>query len=99
MECCVPLQPSRAAPEIREAPLFEPTEEEFADPMAYIRSKQKEAYKYGIFRVQPPPSWAPPKCFHRHRANEAAGGGQRSSRGTNVGNKVDELPTSARPPG
>ena len=58
---------------IREAPLFCPTEEEFIDPMEYIRSIQPRFYEFGICRIQPPPSWSPPKCFHRHRANEEVG--------------------------
>ena len=40
---------------VREAPIFYPTEEEFLDPMAYIRSIQQHAYDFGIFRIQPPP--------------------------------------------
>jgi hypothetical protein len=60
--------------EIVDAPLFCPTEEEFADPMAYIRSVQAQAYEFGIFRIQPPPSFRPPKIFHRHRDAENYGG-------------------------
>eukprot|EP00665_Eupelagonemidae_sp_cell47_P009649 gene9648-676_t len=61
-----------AAGEVRDAPIFHPTEEEFKDPMAYIRSVQAEAYDFGIFLIQPPPSWKPPTSregatFHRHR--------------------------------
>ena len=137
---CARCTPLPARPEgqscglqIVDAPLFCPTEEEFRNPMEYIRKIQKEAqvltdththtYKhtythalsyihtarahghghapdrahmhthsapngiasactyargllhtshplaqaYGIFRIQPPGSWKPPKAFHRHR--------------------------------
>ena len=43
-----------AALAIVDAPIFYPTDEEFVDPMAYIRSIQARAYDYGIFRIQPP---------------------------------------------
>ena len=69
---CTPLTPSRKPPSLREAPLFHPTEEEFADPMRYIASIQAEAYEYGIFRIQPPPSWKPPAAFHWRQNPEEA---------------------------
>ena len=45
---CSPLVLARDPPELRDAPLFHPTEEEFVDPMAYIRSIQvKSRQKMG----------------------------------------------------
>jgi len=61
---CTPFVSTSEAAELREAPVFRPTEEEFADPMEYIRSIQAEVYEYGICRIQPPPSWKPPAAFH-----------------------------------
>ncbi|KAL3749618.1 hypothetical protein ACJRO7_010709 [Eucalyptus globulus] len=42
-----------------EAPVFQPTEEEFGDPLAYLTSLHQRAEAYGICRVVPPPSWKP----------------------------------------
>ena len=42
-----------------EAPTFTPTEEEFRDPMEYIKSIYDKASKYGICKVIPPRDWDP----------------------------------------
>ncbi|OQD72726.1 hypothetical protein PENDEC_c019G06070 [Penicillium decumbens] len=44
---------------IPDAPTFRPTEEEFKDPVAYIRKIAPEGKKYGICRVIPPDGWQP----------------------------------------
>ncbi|XP_014756923.1 lysine-specific demethylase JMJ18 isoform X2 [Brachypodium distachyon] len=46
-------------PEIDDAPVFTPTEEEFEDVIGYITSICPLAEKYGICRIVPPPSWRP----------------------------------------
>ncbi|XP_022801801.1 lysine-specific demethylase 5C-like [Stylophora pistillata] len=43
-----------------EAPVFEPTEEEFQDPLAYIAKIRPYAERTGICKVRPPPEWQPP---------------------------------------
>lgn len=43
-----------------EAPVFEPTEEEFQDPLAYIAKIRPYAEKTGICKIRPPPEWQPP---------------------------------------
>ncbi|CAM0957207.1 unnamed protein product [Alopecurus aequalis] len=47
-------------PEIDDAPVFTPTEEEFQDAIGYIMSIQPQVEKYGICRIVPPSSWRPP---------------------------------------
>lgn len=41
------------------APTYRPTEEEFRDPMEYMRKIAPEGSKYGIVKVVPPSSWNP----------------------------------------
>ncbi|XP_065304371.1 lysine-specific demethylase 5A-like [Dermacentor albipictus] len=43
-----------------EAPVFEPTPEEFKDPMAYIAKIRPIAEQTGICKIRPPPDWQPP---------------------------------------
>ncbi|XP_051134763.1 lysine-specific demethylase JMJ18-like isoform X2 [Andrographis paniculata] len=53
--------PSEACrPFVGEAPVFYPTSEEFEDTLAYINSIRSIVEAYGICKIVPPPSWAPP---------------------------------------
>ncbi|MED6111271.1 hypothetical protein PIB30_050977 [Stylosanthes scabra] len=45
---------------LEEAPLFNPTEEEFNDTLKYIASIRSRAEPYGICRIVPPTCWKPP---------------------------------------
>ncbi|XP_058002667.1 putative lysine-specific demethylase JMJ16 isoform X2 [Hevea brasiliensis] len=47
-------------PDLEDAPVFYPTEEEFEDTLKYIASIRPKAEPYGICRIVPPPSWKPP---------------------------------------
>lgn len=38
-----------------EAPVFEPSEEEFQDPLAYIAKIRPYAEKIGLCKIRPPP--------------------------------------------
>lgn len=45
---------------LEEAPVFNPTEEEFNDTLSYISSLRDISEPHGICCVVPPPSWDPP---------------------------------------
>ncbi|VVA90534.1 unnamed protein product [Arabis nemorensis] len=47
-------------PDLEDAPVFYPSEEEFEDTLNYIAKIRPQAEKYGICRIVPPPSWKPP---------------------------------------
>ncbi|KAF8039281.1 hypothetical protein BT93_B1727 [Corymbia citriodora subsp. variegata] len=47
-------------PNLEDAPIFYPTEEEFEDTLKYIATIRQRAEQYGICRIVPPPSWKPP---------------------------------------
>ncbi|KAJ1404016.1 Zinc finger, C5HC2-type [Sesbania bispinosa] len=47
-------------PNLEDAPVFYPTEEEFQDTLKYISSIRARAEPYGICRIVPPSSWKPP---------------------------------------
>ncbi|KAF4371633.1 hypothetical protein F8388_026139 [Cannabis sativa] len=47
-------------PDIQDAPVFYPTEEEFKDTLRYIASIRAKAEPFGICRIVPPSSWKPP---------------------------------------
>ncbi|XP_039134068.1 uncharacterized protein LOC120271455 isoform X1 [Dioscorea cayenensis subsp. rotundata] len=49
-----------AAPSLPQAPVFFPTEEEFANPLEFISKIRPQAEPFGICRIVPPPSWNPP---------------------------------------
>lgn len=45
---------------LQEAPTFRPTEEEWKEPMEYMKKITPEGQKYGICKIIPPESWNPP---------------------------------------
>ncbi|KAG2305451.1 hypothetical protein Bca4012_061819 [Brassica carinata] len=47
-------------PDLEDAPIFYPSEEEFEDTLSYIAKIRPRAEMYGICRIVPPPSWKPP---------------------------------------
>uniref|UniRef100_A0ACD5TPE0 Uncharacterized protein n=2 Tax=Avena sativa TaxID=4498 RepID=A0ACD5TPE0_AVESA len=54
-------------PDIDDAPVFTPTEEEFKDAIGYIMRIRPQVEKYGVCRVVPPPSWKPPSPLKEKR--------------------------------
>ncbi|KAL8711456.1 MAG: hypothetical protein Q9220_004114 [cf. Caloplaca sp. 1 TL-2023] len=68
---------------LQDAPTFRPSEDEFRDPMEYIRKIAPEGRKYGICKIIPPQGWTPPfaidtEKFHfrtrRQELNSVEGG-------------------------
>ncbi|KAF2153394.1 PHD transcription factor [Myriangium duriaei CBS 260.36] len=69
--------------DIPEAPTYRPTDEEFRDPMDYMRKIAPEGRNHGIIKIIPPDSWNPPFAidttrFHfrvrRQELNSVEGG-------------------------
>lgn len=53
-------QKSKARPHgLQEAPTYRPTEEEWKEPMEYMRKIAPEGAKYGICKIIPPEDWNP----------------------------------------
>lgn len=56
---------------LRAAPVFRPSEREFADPLSYIESIRPAAEQHGLCRVVPPPGFKV-RLVADHPAPEAA---------------------------
>lgn len=54
-----PHKPRSRPQGIEEAPTYYPTEEEWRDPVEYVKKISPEASRYGICKVVPPDSWNP----------------------------------------
>lgn len=54
-----PLKKTSRIYELEEAPVYQPSEEEWKDPIEYMRKITPEAKKFGFCKVIPPDSWNP----------------------------------------
>jgi histone demethylase JARID1 len=56
-----PQVPQKQRPfELQDCPAFYPTQEEFKDPMSYIRAITPQAQEFGIAKIVPPETWRMP---------------------------------------
>eukprot|EP00871_Galdieria_phlegrea_P001897 jgi/Galph1/2708/GphlegSOOS_G1368.1 len=56
--------------QLSEAPTLYPTEEEFMDPIGYVRKNKSLISSFGIARIVPPPSWKPPMLIDHKKKFE-----------------------------
>lgn len=54
-----PLKKKNRPHGITEAPTYYPTEDEWRDPLEYVKKIGPEASQYGICKITPPDSWNP----------------------------------------
>lgn len=54
-----PIKKTSRIYELAEAPVYQPTEEEWKDPIEYMRKITPYAKDFGICKVIPPDSWNP----------------------------------------
>ena len=52
---------------VQHAPVFRPTVEEFADPLAYIKSIRHIGLQTGIVKIVPPNTFKPPFCIDKEK--------------------------------